>query len=303
MNAHTHAALKDTGPELAAAIQSVGLSAWPGVLKDAQDRVTQLLSPAVRADFVPAESALAGAARPSYPRLDGSGDRIRPVYPVETAIAAAVAALTGGASAAARVFGGAALRQVLGGRAVTDGAGVPAKPGADDAVGRPSSGELPANSAKAPEKSPEPDAEVPGKLVDRTPSEEIDEAIRNALISTNEGTQFEGETAQLIKDAGIDVIAFQKKFWRDPPTDGIFSEIDVETPQALIEATISRSRKLTKIKDLITDNLLNPTGKPVILYAKSKYNWRATQDVIQAGGLVARTPDELINLLRTLGSR
>jgi hypothetical protein len=64
INAHTHAALKDTGPELATAIQSAGSSASPGVLTDAQGWVTQLLSPAVRADFVPSGPALAGTESP-----------------------------------------------------------------------------------------------------------------------------------------------------------------------------------------------------------------------------------------------
>jgi hypothetical protein len=303
MNAHTHAALKDTGPELAAAIQSVGLSAWPGVLKDAQGRATQLLSPAVRADFVPSGPALAGAASTRYPRLDGSGDRIRPVYPVEEAIAAAVAALTGGASNAARVLGGAAVRQVMPGSGAADGVQAPVEPplpgakATGDAAGRPSSGELPANGSQTPAKPSKPGTEgaKPEKTVDRSPSDEIDEAIRKALDSTDKGTQFEGETAKLIEDAGIDVIAFQKKFWLPPPTIDLIGEIDVEISQAIIESTIGHALEFKQMRKLINNKTINPDGNPVILYLKNGFNLKAAQEINKIGGIVVRTPGNSLN--------
>jgi hypothetical protein len=305
MNAHTHAALKDTGPELATAIQSVGLSAWSGVLKDAQGRVTQLLSPAVRADFVPPGPALAGAASTRYPRLDGSGDRIRPPYPVEEAIAAAVAALTGGASNAARVLGGAALRQVMPGSGAADGVQAPVEPplpGAKvtgDAAGHPSSGELPASNSPTPAKPANPDAEgpKPEKTVDRSPSDEIGEAITRALNSDNDEVRLEGKVAQYTEDGGIDVVAFRKKFG----PNGEIGEIDIETEYAIIEVTTSPSGKSDQVTKFLNNKIINPKNKHVIIYSE-KYGLHAGRHIDKLGGYVVRTPEQLINLLRVIGT-
>jgi hypothetical protein len=116
MHADTHATLKDTGPKLADAIRTIGLGAWLGFLRDAQDRVAQLQAPVAPASFdpaAPAAGAASNARRTSGPRLDGSGDRIRPVFPLELLAGGAEAALTKGALGVARVLGGAILLRIL----------------------------------------------------------------------------------------------------------------------------------------------------------------------------------------------
>jgi hypothetical protein len=65
--------------------------------------------------------------------------------------------------------------------------------------------------------------------------------------------------------------------------------------------TVQRDGKLTQVKAFINDPLMNPTGKPVILYAPN-YLRTAGKAVSDAGASVVRTPQALINLLRTKGT-
>jgi len=82
--------------------------------------------------------------------------------------------------------------------------------------------------------------------------------------------------------------------------NGSIGEIDVETAKAMIEVTTQVSRKLKQIQKLICDPDLNPLSKPVILYAPY-YKDTPDQDIINAGGYVVRTQQDLVNLLRQLG--
>ena len=65
--------------------------------------------------------------------------------------------------------------------------------------------------------------------------------------------------------------------------------------------TGQKSGKLTQIRELMGNPQLNPTGKPVILYAPN-YLRTAGKVVSDAGASVVRTPQELINLLRSKGT-
>jgi hypothetical protein len=123
-------------------------------------------------------------------------------------------------------------------------------------------------------------------------------AIAAAMISSNAGTHLEGQTAQHIMDAGIHILAFNKEIG----PNGAIGEIDIKTPDAIIETTIKRRDKLGQIKDLMTDKQLNPDGKPVILYAPN-YGPTAGQAILDAGGYIARTSAELIALLKLLKGR
>lgn len=67
-----HGDLRQAAIVLAMGMQAAGPDRWPGVLKDAAQRA--------------AESQTPGAAAAGGPRPDGSGDRIRPVYPLEALI-------------------------------------------------------------------------------------------------------------------------------------------------------------------------------------------------------------------------
>jgi hypothetical protein len=207
-------------------------------------------------------ATVAAATRSRQPR-DPTPDAIRPVYPLETLLGVGAVGVAGGAvavaRAAGRAIGGAILKQVLPKRPIPTMRITPDQPAA--------------------------------------PSGQFDGAIQAARESSDPGTQLEGQVAQHIKDAGIDVIGFNKEFG---PNASI-GEIDVETPDAIIEVTLQKARKLTQIRELMGNPKLNPTGKPVILYAP-RYNNTAAKAISDAGASVARTPQELINLLRQKGT-
>jgi hypothetical protein len=125
-----------------------------------------------------------------------------------------------------------------------------------------------------------------------------DADIEEALASSNPGTKLEGQVAQGLKDAGFEVESFQ----REVGPGGSVGEVDVETPNAIIETTLSPSGKLGQIDKLINNPEMNPTGKPVILYAPN-YGGAATDAVVGAGASVAKNMDQLTALLSQLGGK
>ncbi len=110
------AAEQAAGADLAAAVRGIGVAKWQHFLEAAQDRVKVLQMREeylhLKAQFDAAQAAKA-AAPPPGPKPDGSGDRITPVYPVETALGIGAAGVAEGAVGAARSVGGAILRQVM----------------------------------------------------------------------------------------------------------------------------------------------------------------------------------------------
>jgi hypothetical protein len=107
---------------------------------------------------------------------------------------------------------------------------------------------------------------------------------------------FDQEIQNIVKSGGFDLVAFDKKIG----PNGSIGQIDTETTNAIIEATIRPKGKLDQIKGFISNPNLNPSGKPVILYAP---NYRVTpeKDITSVGGYVVRTQEELLNLLKRLG--
>jgi hypothetical protein len=123
----------------------------------------------------------------------------------------------------------------------------------------------------------------------------INDAIQAARNSTNPGTRLEGEAAAEILNSGNEITGFNNEIG----PNGSTGEIDIETPQALVEVTVRPGGKLAQIQKLMGNPAMNPTGKPVILYAP-KYGGAAGKSIEQAGGYVARTPQELTALLNKL---
>lgn len=124
----------------------------------------------------------------------------------------------------------------------------------------------------------------------------FDEAINEALSSGDPKTVLEGTVANAIRQAGFDLISFNKEVG----LNGSVGEIDVETANAIIEVTTQNSCKLKQIQKLISNLDLNPLLKPVILFAPN-YNTTPAQDIINAGAYVVRTQQELLELLSELG--
>jgi len=131
-----------------------------------------------------------------------------------------------------------------------------------------------------------------GASVDLTP------AIHEALASADEGTQLEGQVAQGLKDAGFNLQGFQAEVG----PNGSIGEKDIETSEAIIETTVSSSGKLSQVTKLMSNPEMNPSGKPVILYAPN-YGGAATNSITQGGAYVAKNMQELTDLLRMLGGK
>ncbi len=116
--ARTVAAEQAAGEDLAAAVRGIGVAKWQDFLERAQDRVETLqlrekiLGLKAQLETSKAAAAAKASAPPPGPKPDGSGDRIKPVYPVETALGIGAAGVAEGAVAAAEAVGGAILRQI-----------------------------------------------------------------------------------------------------------------------------------------------------------------------------------------------
>jgi hypothetical protein len=91
-------ALRDAAEHLAGALQTIGMDRLPQFLHDAETRANE-----------PSTLAALDKSRQTLAQRDA----IRPVYPVETAIGIAAAAIMGGPAVAARAAIGAVARQLL----------------------------------------------------------------------------------------------------------------------------------------------------------------------------------------------
>ncbi len=96
--ATSHAELREASEKVANAMRAVGFDSWPRFLADAQDRAR--------------DPETVAAVEKSRRSPDPLKDAIRPVYPLEEAIAIAGAVITGGGAAGVRVAGGAMSRPV-----------------------------------------------------------------------------------------------------------------------------------------------------------------------------------------------
>ena len=98
---------------------------------------------------------------------------------------------------------------------------------------------------------------------------------------------------------GIPIVSRNQKIF--DATGREIGEIDFETAEAIIEATVSSKGKLGQVTDYLSP-ALNPTGKVVILYAET-YGGRATAAVEDAGGLVVKKMDDLVALVKSAMGR
>jgi hypothetical protein len=130
--------------DLAKAMTAVGLDGWPRFVADAQARAR--------------EKATLAAIQKSLQPPDIRKDAIRPVYPVETALVAGAAAVTGGDSglvgAAARVLGGAIASDALADKPASSG-GEAANPPTPELEVEAAKSEPPANEQASPTKASE----------------------------------------------------------------------------------------------------------------------------------------------------
>lgn len=111
-------------------------------------------------------------------------------------------------------------------------------------------------------------------------------------LSDNCGPDLEDEVAQILDENGI---PYERG--RKIGENGEGGEIDFETDEAIIEVTVSKKGKLSQVEDHMSNPEKNPNDKPVILYAPN-YGGTAGKDIENAGGVVARTPEELVSILK-----
>ncbi len=122
----------------------------------------------------------------------------------------------------------------------------------------------------------------------------IADKVNAALSSTNPGTKLEGQVAEHLGDQ---VTKFQEVIRY--PSGAAAGDIDVETEKAIIEVTGKRAGKIGQLTKYLTNTLMNPDGKAVILYAPN-YLGSAAQDVAALNIPVARNFDELDTILAGL---
>lgn len=119
--------------------------------------------------------------------------------------------------------------------------------------------------------------------------------LENSSIFTStyevNGDDLEDEVEAALKKAGISYVR-GRKFG----PNGSIGEIDFEVSNAIIEVTKKSGKKLKQIKNYISNKTMNPTGKTVILFAPN-YGFTAGKDIEEAGALVVREMDDLIDLV------
>jgi hypothetical protein len=75
--------------------------------------------------------------------------------------------------------------------------------------------------------------------------------------------------------------------------------VDVETSNAIIEVSTTDENKLKQVLKLKNNKQINPTGKPVILFAPN-YSHAADQQFKANGITIIRSYEDLFAYLRSL---
>ncbi|MEN9918318.1 MAG: hypothetical protein RL662_754 [Bacteroidota bacterium] len=109
---------------------------------------------------------------------------------------------------------------------------------------------------------------------------------------SNDGGKLEEDIKEALDEAKILNTAGEKF-----GANGSIGEIDFQTPDYIIEATVKNKGKLKQINKLLTDSIMNPDGKPVILIAPNYTNSSAVKAIEDAGATVVHTIEDLISIL------
>lgn len=120
--------------------------------------------------------------------------------------------------------------------------------------------------------------------------------IEDTLKSPDPGTRLEGEIADFLRKNGKNMVSFQRK---EADSSGGIGDVDIEVDEAIIEVTTRKEGKLNQLKKLEVNSQLNPSGRPVILYAPY-YKPSGVNSTKSNGFLVAQNPQELLDILDNL---
>lgn len=110
---------------------------------------------------------------------------------------------------------------------------------------------------------------------------------------TSDGDLLESDIAKALDDADIS-FEHSKDIFEGAIKRG---EIDFETADWIIEATVGKSSKLSQMKKYFS-NLFNPEGKPVVLIGPNYKNSNAIKDIEGLGAKVVHSIDDLIELIK-----
>lgn len=119
--------------------------------------------------------------------------------------------------------------------------------------------------------------------------------VAAALNSGDKGRILEGRTALAVLN---NIVAFQKKVI-DPNTGQEITDIDVETSTAIIQVTTNKKGKLDQTQTTINNPWVNPTNKPVIVFAPN-YSRFGIPGLESTGAHYAKTLDDVKRLNQTL---
>lgn len=118
--------------------------------------------------------------------------------------------------------------------------------------------------------------------------------IKAALASGVPGKILEGRLARALIAFGEELVSFQREIFENGARIG---EIDVETENLIIDATVETDGKTKQISRYVKDPRLNPKGKQVILFAPD-FKSGAAQSVQALGVKVFRNLTELQRYLQ-----
>lgn len=116
-----------------------------------------------------------------------------------------------------------------------------------------------------------------------------------AVNSPSRDIRLEGQVGRALIS---DLVAFNRKT-TNPATGIEIGEIDVETPELVIEITMDKDDKLEQVLKEKNNKLINPQGKQVILFAPN-YSHAADTQFQSYGIPIIRTFKGLFDYLRRL---
>ncbi|WP_128331656.1 Hint domain-containing protein [Apibacter sp. HY039] len=108
-----------------------------------------------------------------------------------------------------------------------------------------------------------------------------------------DGDLLEGDIAKALDDADIPYIQGEKF-----GPNGSIGEIDFQLDNFHIEATVQNGGKLKQIVKHMSNEVLNPNGKPVILIGPNYKNLAAVKAIEDAGATVVHSIEDLISIIK-----
>ena len=134
---------------------------------------------------------------------------------------------------------------------------------------------------------------------DRLPWSEqsrINHAIQVASTSSDREISEPAAVARFLQSQGYRITEFNRSVY-DPVTHDTITDIDVGTPETIIEVTVRKQGKLGQVSKKVTDTRINPTGRHVILFSR-EYSQLADKQFAQKGVTIVRSEADLLSVMQ-----